>query len=245
MFIAKWVICHSVTWYHNLLKTHSPPAMTMGFLDSSIKARGSSTMVILSNHSCSGKVGLLESTSIAISLPIRPLGFLSKISLAVLYPTKRTLPIVRPLKLGEHVHHLDENKSNNSPDNLLVLENPMHGKLHAWLNKHNIIPTPEYQKRTELGCIRCKICERPIRCGDVYCSSECVTIGNRKDKPVTKEELEKMVWEKSTVHIAKDLNVSDVAVGKLCNRLNVEKPPRGYWAKKKAEEDTVLFRIRL
>lgn len=153
--------------------------------------------------------------------------------------------IDRPLKLGEHVHHLDENKSNNSPDNLLVLENPMHGKLHAWLNKHNIIPTPEYQKRTELGCIRCKICERPIRCGDVYCSSECVTIGNRKHKPVTKEELEKMVWEKPTVHIAKDLNVSDVAVGKLCKRLNVEKPPRGYWAKKKAEEDTVLFRIRL
>ena len=153
--------------------------------------------------------------------------------------------IDRPLKLGEHVHHLDKNKSNNSPDNLLVLENPMHGKLHAWLNKHNIIPTPEYQKRTELGCIRCKICERPIRCGDVYCSSECLTIGNRKHKPVTKEELEKMVWEKPTVHIAKDLNVSDVAVGKLCKRLDVEKPPRGYWAKKKAEEDTVLFRIKL
>ncbi len=46
----------------------------------------------------------------------------------------------RPLKEGEVVHHLDENKSNNSPDNLLVLSGPMHGKLHGWLNKNNIVP---------------------------------------------------------------------------------------------------------
>ena len=68
----------------------------------------------------------------------------------------------RPLKEGEEVHHLDEDRSNNSPDNLLVLSGPMHVKLHRWLSKNNIEPKPEYQERMKLGCVRCLLCEKPI-----------------------------------------------------------------------------------
>ena len=47
----------------------------------------------------------------------------------------------------------------------------------------------------------------------------------------SKEELEKLVWSKPTTQVAKDFGVSDKAIEKLCKKLDVEKPPRGYWAK--------------
>jgi hypothetical protein len=145
----------------------------------------------------------------------------------------------RSIKEGEVVHHLDENRANNSPDNLLVLSNPMHVKLHGWLNKHEIIPNAKQEKRLQLGCVRCGICEKPIEGSMVYCSvtcaqsSEAVAKEHKYEHP-TKEQLEKLVWSKSTVKIASELGVSDVAVAKLCKKLNVDKPPRGYWAKVEA-----------
>lgn len=51
---------------------------------------------------------------------------------------------------------------------------------------------------------------------------------------VTREELFALVWEKPATEVAKDLGVSDVALQKLCRRLQVPTPPRGYWAKVKA-----------
>ena len=48
---------------------------------------------------------------------------------------------------------------------------------------------------------------------------------------LSREELFALVWEKPTSEVAKELGVSDVAVAKLCTRLQVPKPPRGYWAR--------------
>lgn len=50
-------------------------------------------------------------------------------------------------------------------------------------------------------------------------------------KILPKEQLEKLVWEKSTVKIAQELGVSDKAVEKWCKKYCISKPPRGYWAK--------------
>lgn len=50
-------------------------------------------------------------------------------------------------------------------------------------------------------------------------------------KDISREDLFALVWEKPTVEVAKELGVSDVAVAKLCKRLQVPKPPRGYWAR--------------
>lgn len=48
------------------------------------------------------------------------------------------------------------------------------------------------------------------------------------------EELSKLVWEKPSIILSKELGVSDKAIGMRCIRNNIEKPPRGYWAKKAA-----------
>lgn len=48
---------------------------------------------------------------------------------------------------------------------------------------------------------------------------------------ITREQLFAMVWERPTQQVAKEFGVSDVAIAKLCARLQVPKPPRGYWAR--------------
>lgn len=40
-----------------------------------------------------------------------------------------------------------------------------------------------------------------------------------------------MVWERPATEVAKELGISDVALSKRCRRLQVPKPPRGYWAR--------------
>ncbi len=53
-------------------------------------------------------------------------------------------------------------------------------------------------------------------------------------RKLSREELFALVWEKPTSEIAKELGLSDVAIGKLCAKLQVPKPPRGYWARVQA-----------
>lgn len=137
----------------------------------------------------------------------------------------------RELKPLEVVHHLDRNRSNNSPDNLLVLQSNMHGKLHSWIDKNIVIPKDGYAERTAVGCIRCVSCERPIRPEERFCSTECASSNRRKCPEISKDDLQRLVFEKPSTLIAKDFGVSDKAVEKLCKKLGVEKPGRGHWAK--------------
>ncbi|WP_234187067.1 hypothetical protein [Shinella sp. NM-101] len=53
-------------------------------------------------------------------------------------------------------------------------------------------------------------------------------------RDLSREELFALVWERPTSEIATELGISDVAVGKLCEKLQVPKPPRGYWARVEA-----------
>ncbi|MGZ0710089.1 hypothetical protein ACWPKO_17300 [Coraliomargarita sp. W4R53] len=50
-------------------------------------------------------------------------------------------------------------------------------------------------------------------------------------KNVTRNELHKRVWEKPASQLKKEFGVSDVAIAKACKRLEIPKPPRGYWAR--------------
>lgn len=47
---------------------------------------------------------------------------------------------------------------------------------------------------------------------------------------ITRRALYDLVWSKPRTELAKQFNVSDVALGKLCRQMNVPAPPPGYWA---------------
>jgi transposase-like protein len=47
----------------------------------------------------------------------------------------------------------------------------------------------------------------------------------------TKDELEKLLWEKPTSQIAKQFGVSDKAIEKWSKLYGLKKPSRGYWRK--------------
>lgn len=95
-----------------------------------------------------------------------------------LYPYHRVLmenKLGRSLVAGEDVHHKDEDKNNNDPDNLEVLKKSDHAKLHA--------------KTIENIKLKCKCCEKDFelkphayrlrlnrnKSKDVFCSSSCGT----------------------------------------------------------------------
>jgi PD-(D/E)XK endonuclease len=56
-------------------------------------------------------------------------------------------------------------------------------------------------------------------------------LSTRKVERPSKEELEKLVWEKPTSQLAIELGVSDVAISKWCKSYGIQKPERGYWSK--------------
>ncbi len=129
-------------------------------------------------------------------------------------------------KYGEKVHHEDSNRSNNTSLNLEVC-----GSQSEHLHKHY----PPIIKH----CLKCGVKFQSngnsSTGGDkkFYCSPRCSYLGRRKFE-ISKEELQKLVWEYPTVEVAKMLNVSDKAIEKRCKILEINKPPRGYWEKKRA-----------
>lgn len=46
---------------------------------------------------------------------------------------------------------------------------------------------------------------------------------------LTREELYRKIWEKPTTKVAAELGISDVGLAKICRKMNVPKPPLGYW----------------
>ena len=50
---------------------------------------------------------------------------------------------------------------------------------------------------------------------------------------VSRKRLFELVWSRSATEVARELGISDVALTKLSRRLQVPKPPRGYWARKR------------
>lgn len=147
----------------------------------------------------------------------------------------------RRLLAGEVVHHLDSNRENNSPNNLLVLYGPMHSKLHGWMRNQDIRPKQNELNKINAGCVRCAVCELPISYNKVFCSNTCKQIQENdvqyiedrrfKTNWPSASELRELMWSKPTSKIAQELGVSDTAVAKHCKKLGIEKPSRGYWTK--------------
>ncbi|HYJ84549.1 MAG TPA: ankyrin repeat domain-containing protein [Pyrinomonadaceae bacterium] len=49
-----------------------------------------------------------------------------------------------------------------------------------------------------------------------------------------REEIYEAIWAEPIQHVAKRYNLSDVGLAKVCRKLNIPRPGRGYWAKKAA-----------
>lgn len=57
---------------------------------------------------------------------------------------------------------------------------------------------------------------------------------NAETENISRESLFALVWERPSTQVARQFGISDVALAKLCDKLQVPKPPRGYWAKVRA-----------
>lgn len=87
-------------------------------------------------------------------------------------------------------------------------------------------------KRTKPICLKCGIViSRGSKTG--RCRKCCQEHPTKILWP-SNEELAKLVWEISTVQIAKKLGMSDKAVEKRCRLYNISKPSRGYWVQVKS-----------
>ena len=136
---------------------------------------------------------------------------------------------VMSVKLGrwvqsdEVVHHKDEVKTNNRPDNLEIKTNSDHSREHKPI---------QYPPRP---CALCGNEFKPHNKDHRCCSRDC-TDRNRRKFDLPRDQLEALVWTLPTSQLAKKLGVSDVAISKRCRKLGISKPPRGYWTKKRAHK---------
>ena len=62
---------------------------------------------------------------------------------------------------------------------------------------------------------------------------------------LTREELHELVWTEPMSRLAKTFGVSDVAVSKACKRASIPRPPRGYWARKRAGKNAPRVELPL
>lgn len=110
----------------------------------------------------------------------------------------------RPLNKDEHVHHLDFDRSNDHPSNLLVILASQHAKLHAFLRRGG----------KSLVTSSCRVCGEDTEYG-TYCSKECRGFKSRKvqNRP-SKEELLEMLKTESFVSLGRKFGVSDNAIRK-------------------------------
>lgn len=134
----------------------------------------------------------------------------------------------RQIQEGEEVHHLDMDRSNNSPNNLIILDKTSHRKLHKWIDRgapilKDIERIPINSMESKL---RCKCCDKPLKLTQkYYCSTEC-TLKDRKSKldGVSLEDILQKLSTQSMVKVAKQYNVSDNGLRKwLKSKHNLDK----------------------
>lgn len=126
----------------------------------------------------------------------------------------------RTLYPGEVVHHIDQNKRNNHPDNLMVFKSTKdHAGYHfgcevrqlpdgAWISL--------YYSDLERICATCQKAFASQLSNAKYCSPECSQLAQRKCKRPTRDELESLITNSTFVSIAKKYGVSDNTVSKWC-----------------------------
>ncbi len=130
---------------------------------------------------------------------------------------------------GSHCRKLKTLKK--EVDKCQLLCHNCHNEIHEKLDlttSQLYLQRYEYYKKKQKNVFVCQTCGSALKrkqkqCGNCYKS---------RIKYPSKEELQALIWQKPTTHIAKQFGVSDKAVEKWCKKYEINKPPRGYWAKR-------------
>ncbi len=59
----------------------------------------------------------------------------------------------------------------------------------------------------------------------------------------TREQLFAKVWESPVTHVAAEIGISDVGLAKICRRMDIPLPGRGYWARRVAGYKTTIPKL--
>lgn len=54
---------------------------------------------------------------------------------------------------------------------------------------------------------------------------------NNNGKTATRDELYEEVWSKPMLTLAREYGISDVGLAKICKKMEIPRPERGYWRK--------------
>ena len=111
----------------------------------------------------------------------------------------------------EQVHHIDRDKTNNSLDNLEILNRKEHQHKHCGFKKQ----------------YNCKVCNK-LSHNENYCSTSCSFL-DREKILINKDDLKEIVWSGPLSIICQELGISDVGLKKKCIKYGIETPPAGYW----------------
>lgn len=64
-----------------------------------------------------------------------------------------------------------------------------------------------------------------------------------KRRRISRDELYALVWETPISRLGTDFGITGNGLAKICDRLEIPYPPRGYWAKKEAGKPVVTFKL--
>lgn len=141
----------------------------------------------------------------------------------------------RPLRDGEVVHHEDEDKTNNSEDNLYIfVSNAAHSSFHNGGKRFPVGDVWDTEKVVyEIKCSVCKASAERVKAPDLrqenfYCSEKCYRIGRRVVERPSKEELEAFLRENSFLAAGREFGVSDNAVRKWCTAYGMSTKAKDY-----------------
>lgn len=137
----------------------------------------------------------------------------------------------RRLRRGEIVHHLDGDRSNNNPKNLLVLERSQHVKLHEWIDAGAPFGESLLENRVNCGKPKWEKSRECPNCDGVvinprarFCSSSCAaTYRNRNSRRPSGEDIRRELQKGgSMLSLGRLYGVSDNAVRKWCKSLDID-----------------------